>query len=430
MNFRRNPEIDQGFFLKTYFTLKRLSCRYFTHYRENMLDSISFKNLPQGPEAYLRQLGWNWALGEDTFYISNELIEISEQLGDQYAQATNDLYDMCCEALEHCIQHERWDDLEIPKNLREVIRYTWNTDHHLHMYSRFDLAGGIGKSPIKLLEFNADTPTCLPETAIVQWAQMKQNNLDESRQFNFVYEAIKENFIRLMDLNPDKNPAMLFTAIEGFAEDDTNLSVLMEAAKEVGFEVDFAYVQDIDFAANEGVFLTKPDGNTYAYPYLFKLIPWEEIGLEEPELADLLSKLIMQEKVMVLNPPYTLVFQSKALLKYLWDLYPYHPLLLETDLKPLKGKKQVEKVNFGREGANIRIIEADGQISKIEHGPYQDFKKIYQAYTPLAEDRFGQTYQAGVFFAYEACGLGFRKGGKIINDGAQFYGNIISAKKP
>jgi len=34
-------------------------------------------------------------------------------------------------------------------------------------------------------------------------------------------------------------------------------------------------------------------------------------------------------------------------------------------------------------------------------------------------------YQAGVFFAYEACGLGFRKGGKILNDISKFVGHII-----
>jgi glutathionylspermidine synthase len=41
------------------------------------------------------------------------------------------------------------------------------------------------------------------------------------------------------------------------------------------------------------------------------------------------------------------------------------------------------------------------------------------------QDSEGTYYQAGVFFAGEACGLGFRKGGKIINNTAQFAGHII-----
>ena len=34
-----------------------------------------------------------------------------------------------------------------------------------HLYGRFDLSGGLDGKPIKLIEFNADTATCIPETA-------------------------------------------------------------------------------------------------------------------------------------------------------------------------------------------------------------------------------------------------------------------------
>ena len=47
----------------------------------------------------------------------------------------------------------------------------------------FDLAGGLDGLPIKLIEFNADTPTSLFETSIVQWALLKHNGMDETHQF-------------------------------------------------------------------------------------------------------------------------------------------------------------------------------------------------------------------------------------------------------
>jgi len=50
---------------------------------------------------------------------------------------------------------------------------------------------------------------------------------------------------------------------------------------------------------------------------------------------------------------------------------------------------------------------------------------LYQAYTELATDSQGQSYQAGVFYAYEACGLGFRKGGKILDNGSKFVGHVV-----
>ena len=71
------------------------------------------------------------------------------------------------------------------------------------LYGRFDLAGGIDNTPIKLIEFNADTPTALFETAIVQWAILKQNNLEEESQFNTLYESLVNNFKRLVTLEED-----------------------------------------------------------------------------------------------------------------------------------------------------------------------------------------------------------------------------------
>ena len=129
--------------------------------------------------------------------------------------------------------------------------------------------------------------------------------------------------------------------------------------------------------------------------------------------------------MIVLNPAYTLLFQTKYILKVLWELFPNHPLLLETGTTPLTGKPMVEKVLFGREGANVRILEADGSQRLAVEGEYGDYPKIYQAYTELNKDEAGNTYQAGVFFAGEACGLGYRRGGLILDNGAQFVGHQI-----
>jgi len=41
------------------------------------------------------------------------------------------------------------------------------------------------------------------------------------------------------------------------------------------------------------------------------------------------------------------------------------------------------------------------------------------------KDENGEYYQAGVFYSYEACALGFRRGGKILNNMSKFVGHII-----
>jgi glutathionylspermidine synthase len=70
------------------------------------------------------------------------------------------------------------------------------------------------------------------------------------------------------------------------------------------------------------------------------------------------------------------------------------------------------------------LDEASQAIESVE-GDYDNHKMVYQTYTELATDTRGHSYQAGVFYAYEACGLGFRKGGKILNNMSKFVGHIV-----
>ena len=227
-------------------------------------------------------------------------------------------------------------------------------------------------------------------------------------------------------MNAEKDASLLLSGLEGFPEDDTNLAVLAEAAREAGFYVGIENIEKVEFSPEEGIFKFHADKNYYEqFNFWFSLVPWEFIGWDEPELAKNLTEIITKNKAIVVNPPYTLIFQSKYILKILWDLFPYHPLLLETSDKPLLGKKQVEKVFFGREGANIRIINSLGQAISAKGGEYFEQEKIYQEFVEFPKDAAGNYYQAGVFFAYEGCGLGFRRGGEIIDNLAQFCGHLI-----
>jgi len=161
------------------------------------------------------------------------------------------------------------------------------------------------------------------------------------------------------------------------------------------------------------------------FEFWFKLIPWEDIAIDEGELAVILTEIINNQKAIIFNPAYTLLFQSKGIMKILWDMYPNHPLLLETSFEPLENTKQVEKPCFGREGANVAIVNDDNSLEMKTEGEYENFKPVYQEYVEFPTDSNGDSYQAGVFYVYEACGLGFRKGGKILDDMSKFVGHIV-----
>lgn len=390
---------------------------------------VQLKSLPHPPQAALEKAGWDWALGTDTTpYVVNDMVQVTEQQAENYYEAAGTLYEMLVEAGQHVIDHELFHEMGIPGNLVELIKLSWNDDRQIHLYGRFDLAGGFGDEPVKLIEFNADTATCIPETAVVQWAHLRINNMDESSQFNTVYETLVSQFTFLKEQNSDLTPSILFSTMSGNPEDDTNVTVLMGAAKEAGFDVEFTYIDDVEFSNGDGIFYQEPEhGHFVRFDYWFKLVPWEYIGADEPELASMLTEIVRNRKAVVLNPAYTLLFQSKYILKVLWELYPYHPLLLQTETEVLAHKKSVSKVLLGREGANVVIHDEGGQILESAAGEYDGQPRIYQEYVPLPTDAEGHTYQAGVFFAGEACGLGFRRGGKILDNTAQFVGHVIES---
>ncbi|NPA03984.1 MAG: glutathionylspermidine synthase family protein [Epsilonproteobacteria bacterium] len=392
---------------------------------------VKLKSVNPLPKEYLEEIGFSWHTDPDgSDYVANELVEVTPKEAEDYYNAGNELYELYTNAAEYVIQNDLFHEIGIPFNLVELIKLSWENDVHWHIYSRFDLAGGIDNKPIKLLEFNADTPTALFETAILQWAILKYNNLDEESQFNSTYEAIRENFKRLVTLFDDPNNfeewyegwKILFSSIPGSIEDENTTRLLEIIASEAGFHTHFCYVDQVEFN-EEGIFC-----QGQPFEYWFKLIPWENIAIDEPELALLLTSIVRNQAAIILNPAYTLLFQSKGMLKILWDLYPNHPLLLETSFEPLKGKPYVKKPFFGREGENIEIYDAQGNLIAKNGGEYGNFGAIYQEYVELPEDEEGRKYQAGLFFAYESCGLGYRRGGKILDNMSKFVGHIIKGE--
>ncbi|NPA82805.1 MAG: glutathionylspermidine synthase family protein [Epsilonproteobacteria bacterium] len=391
-----------------------------------MVELIKVKPLT---DEYLESIGFYWHTDEDnSSYVADELVVVSDEEAEAYYEAANELYDMFVEAGDYVIENDLFHEINIPFNLVENIKLSWENDVHWHIYGRFDFAGGIDGKPIKLLEFNADTPTALFETAIIQWALLKYNGMDEERQFNSVYEAIRDNFKRLVTLSEDVSNfeelyegwKILFSSIKGSIEDENTTRLLQSIASEAGFETEFAFVDEVEFSSEDGIFY-----NDRNFEFWFKLIPWENIAIEEGELALILTEIIKNQKAIILNPSYTLMFQSKAFMKILWDLFPNHPLLLETSFEPLEGKAYVEKKAFGREGENTVIYAPDGSIIEKKDGEYGNFKSIYQEYVELPVDSEGRSYQAGVFFAYEGCGLGYRRGGKILDNFSKFVGHVI-----
>ncbi|HHH38988.1 MAG TPA: glutathionylspermidine synthase family protein [Sedimenticola sp.] len=384
-------------------------------------------------KALMEEIGMTWHTDRDgTDYVTRDLVQVSEAEAETYYAAANALYDMYVEAAQYVIERQLYPELGIPSNLVRLIEESWERDDW-HLYGRFDLAGGLDGLPVKLIEFNADTPTGLFETSIVQWALLKANGMDQSRQFNNVHEMLKENFRRLVtgggeDAIFEESYAgqkLLFSSARDLPEDEQTVRYLQGAAHEAGLYTAFCYLDEVGFIPEQGVF----NKDQELADFWFKLFPWEEIAAEELELTRILERISSHGATRFVNPAYTLLFQSKGMLKILWDLFPESPWLLPTALEPLPGVPQVEKRMFGREGANTAIIAADGTVTASTDGPYGHYKPVYQAVAEFPTDAAGNRYQAGVFYVWEACGLGFRRGGPILDDMSKFAGHLVTPRR-
>jgi len=163
--------------------------------------------------------------------------------------------------------------------------------------------------------------------------------------------------------------------------------------------------------------------------FVYKLVPWEFIMFEEPELMDILTDLSINHGLVVLNPAYSIAYQAKHMMSILYELYPDNEYLLPTfDKKAeLTGKQYVRKTNFGRMGENVKIVNEDGATVAKTKGDFGEFSKVFQKHAAMYADEDGDIYQAQMYVgAGEACCLSFRRrDDHIIDDDSEFVTHLI-----
>ncbi|UOQ52421.1 glutathionylspermidine synthase family protein [Hymenobacter cellulosivorans] len=391
------------------------------------MNTIQLMPLPGNVGPAVRSLGWDWAVEEACEnYVAQEAVVLPEAEADALLAAADTLYDMTVQSIPDPVPDDLLQLLAIPANLWAAVRHSWNDDRHWHLYGRFDLAS-TADGP-KLIEFNADTATSIPETAVVQWASLVAAQQDEDdRQANGLFEGLEAQLRQWLSLNSDLDAALLLVYLPDSAEDEANCAVVAEAARAAGFpQVHVCPVDAMQVSvtgAERGVWAEVEPGEWVRFGFVFKLVPWEIMAEEEPELTADLTQLLLSRDVIIANPAYALLFQSKGLLAWLWQTYPQHPLLLEAAFEDLTGHF-VRKPLLGREGQNV--AEIDGATLRGEQpGEFAHQPQVRQRWAHLPQDAQGRQYQAGVFWAGEACAVSFRRETGVITNLSEFVPHVL-----
>jgi len=132
--------------------------------------------------------------------------------------------------------------------------------------------------------------------------------------------------------------------------------------------------------------------------------------------------------VVVMNPAYTALLQSKAILKYMYELEPDNPYLLKASFKEqdFPERKFVKKPIFGRMGENISMFDGGEKAFYKTKGDYGDYPRILQQLAVFNLDEDGCRYQPSIFWTGESSALCFRRqDDPVIDDDAEYVPHVI-----
>ncbi len=309
-------------------------------------------------------------IDDNTYWDETVCYSFTSEEIDNIEIATNTLNSMCLKAAEHIIQNNRFKELHIPSSFIPLIKQSWELEFY-SFYGRFDLAYD-GKN-IKMLEYNADTPTSLLEASVIQWDWLNDYNQSQETkhdQFNSIHEGLMCYFSSIKK----EIDCMHLTCSPNSLEDFITTKYIEDVCSQSNIKTAFLYINEIGWDSKKNCFV---DTSNQQIHYIFKLYPWEWLCHEE--FWHYLSN--MSDRSYWIEPAWKMLLSNKGILPILWELYPDHELLLPSyfDKSKLNSTNYVKKPLLSREGSNIQIVQ-DNQIIAENEGDYGEEGYIYQEY--------------------------------------------------
>ena len=352
---------------------------------------------------------------DESAYYRFSLKQIEEDLEGP----AEEIEEMCFALVERAAADEEvLARLRIPEPFWDYVAKSWRHKEK-NLYGRLDFSYD-GNGPAKMLEYNADTPTSLYESAIFQWVWLEQA-IDRGLipegcdQFNSIHEQL----VGALSQFGIEGRLHLSGAL-GSAEDKGTVAYIEDCARQAGVETAVLDMEEIGIDPL-GRFT---DRDERIITTLFKLYPWEWMMAEE------FGRHIPASGTHFIEPAWKALLSNKGLLPMLWAMAEGHPNLLpayfEEDPRASElGGTYVRKPLLSREGHNVELFR-DGRVEVGKAGPYGGAGQVVQAFHPLPEFD-GNFPMVGCWLvASRAAGIGLREDRSLItgND-ARFLPHII-----
>lgn len=338
---------------------------------------------------------------DESAYYEFTLAEVLE-----IERVTERLHGMCLNAAQYILDHKMFSRLRIPDNMVDYVRATWEGEPPA-LYGRMDLA--YDGDRLVLLEYNADTPTCLVEAAIAQWYWL-QDVFPKADQFNSLHEQLVAKWT---DLRGHVDQPVYFCHLDNL-EDTMTVTYLRDTAEQAKLSTHGILMESVGWNGNEFVDdECRPMGST------FKLYPWENLCRDKfgPYLQSMRNWI---------EPAWKMLLSNKVLLAVLWEMYPNDDNLLEATDSLLHGMSNyVTKPILGREGANITIYE-HGISTESNGGPYANEGWVHQRLANLRSFDGRYPILGSWMIDQSPAGMGIRESdGQITKNTSRFVPHCI-----
>lgn len=332
-------------------------------------------------EAYVEANGYSLTKNIED---QNLYFYLSETALKDLKRATNELHSMFMHATHLVLKNdELFRRFCIPEIIWPNIQKSWENRKNQMITGRFDFC--VTDSGIKLYEYNADTCSCYMETAKIQGKWASHLGCD------FGYDPGSKLQSRLLKAWVNSGAKFIHILTDHSDCEEIYHSYFMHNIIEnAGIRVKIIN-NYADITYDDSRNLIDNDGNRIKW--IWKTWSWET-AMEQLRQAlngdplkessnDYISlfDILLHHDTLIYEPLWTVVTSNKAMLPFLWELYPNHPYLLNSQFNlsdELIHSGYASKPIAGRCGLNIEIVDKENKVIDKTRGKFDYQDIVYQ----------------------------------------------------
>ncbi len=315
---------------------------------------------------------------------------LSETAEQELRRATNELHLMFLHATQAVLQDDALlARFNIPRALWPRLKTSWVNRRGQMITGRLDFC--VSDRGIKVYEYNADSASCHMEAGRVQGKWARHFGVTEGEDAG---AEIAGALVSAWEAAGVGGTLHIMQDVD--SEETYHAQFMKTAAESAG--IPCKVIKGLGgLSWNENAEIIDPDGTPICC--VWKTWAWEtaldQLRAEcededcrpvlraavDTRQAPRLMDVLLRSEIKVFEPFWTLIPSNKAILPILWQIFPDHPYLLNTQFDLTEDFNQrgyVSKPIAGRCGLNISLFDRNDNLLKETAGRFEDQDQVYQ----------------------------------------------------